>query len=260
MNNYFDQIEDYVNGDLKGESLIEFEKHLYSNSDLMAETKRFSKIVIRLHDLQLKRQIKSSSNLNFKRSKLIRNFIFIGIILFAILIIYLILFINSDSNQINRNNHKDIKFKDTIVVKQQVLANSNLEYSDTIYSPKLFKTKIELKKINRGNSDLFNELVASLNTSDYTIMGNEEKDVKLEKYINEAKTYLKSNNTDSAMQKIKFVLLSENALYREEAEWIYAVIYVQKDIEIAKDKLKKIANNPAHLYRIDALKLINKMK
>jgi hypothetical protein len=127
-------------------------------------------------------------------------------------------------------------------------------------SPIPSQRKIQDIPVDPKSSLAYREVVDQLEELDYALMGDEKKEVELEKQLNQAIALLKSDKSKAAIPLLEKVISANNALYQDDADWLLALAWLAIDPAKSKTRLQAIAQDVAHSDRIKAIRLLSKLK
>ena len=245
--NVYDHIEDYLNGDLTGDERSIFEKALRVDPELELAVKRHQHTIAHLDVLRLREKIRE--NLVHAPAA--------GV---------------SGPTGIWKYTAVAAAIVVLVVAAYFIFGPKEEPLMAVTTTPEIAETPADLpwkgngrstgKIIGKDNS-LYSEAVAALDEISYTYLdGQDQKDDKLEARLNSIIGLLRNNRQDEAVAMLEVILNSGEgtSAYREDAEWLLSVALITKDREESRKILVKIAGNPAHSYRVKAIRLLEKME
>lgn len=258
--NVYDHIEDYLNGDLTGDERSIFEKALRVDPELELAVKRYQHTIAHLDALRLREKIRE--NLVHAPAAGVSGptgiWKYTAVAAAIVVLVVAAYFIFGP------------KEEPLMAVTTTPEMPSVMDNAPT--TPEIAETPADLpwkgngrstgKIIGKDNS-LYSEAVAALDEISYTYLdGQDQKDDKLEARLNSIIGLLRNNRQDEAVAMLEVILNSGEgtSAYREDAEWLLSIALITKDREKSREILVKIAGNPAHSYRVKAIRLLEKME
>lgn len=261
MDNYFNYIEDYINGELKENDLKDFEAELQHDQNLWDETQKYKIIASRLHDLALRNQIKKhivNSSKNTGKRK--QRFILIGIVISLVMLLFFVRRSQIDNPPSSVPSQKDIKGYDSLPKTQQIFAEKEIRKNDQLIYSDSIRNSTTNQVVETRQLIIYKEEVVLLEEMDYNVMGESPRDKQIESKLNHAKVLLKEEKVAEARFLVMEVIQSGNDFYADEAEWLFSISWVKTNRDSAIFFLNEIVKNPNHEYRTDAYRVISKLK
>jgi len=258
--NHYDQIEDYLNGDLTGADLTVFEEALRRDPGLQMAVEHHRITITHLNALRLRGKIRENiapppasgaSRMSFS-GWLMSAAAVITVVLVATYFIYI---------------RKETPLMADKPVSEEPPISDNTEprteIAETPAEMPQKATKTGTADISEKNIALYREAVGAMDDISYTYLDvQEQNDVQLEAKLNGIIDLLRSNRPEKAVPLLEDVLHNPGLpeAYREDAEWLLSVALIKRDRERSKEILRKIAGNPAHSCRVKAIQLLEKME
>lgn len=257
MDQFYNNIEAYVNGELEGNALQEFESAMTSDTALQQAVAQHREMVARLGALRLRQTVKknlvrpSEAGVSFTISRRLLAAAASLVLVAAAVYFWL---------QTPKPDKPDIAGPAPIVPDTSAV----VETPPTPDSPPpgTAHPALPAETLTKDNAVLIAcaEAVQQMSEIDYTTMGADEKDPVTERQLNNAIRLLRDKKPARAGASLDAVLKKNNALYREDAEWLYALSWLMRDPEKGKNLLKNIEQDPAHGYRSNAIGLLEKIE
>jgi hypothetical protein len=263
--NIYDYIEDYLNEELRGAALGAFEQALQNDAELRLAVERHREMLGKLHALRLREKIKknlvSSYAGSAKSTSVSRRFLAVAaafVLLAAATLFWLRLPKGTEPQAVADPAAKP---PDTSTAQPPSLAE---EQPLPVGSREQTRTPPRSKGKTLANDPngriAFVETIRTLEYIEYGVMGETQKDGALENKLNTAIGYLKAEKPSKAVPLLENVLMQNNTLYQEDAEWLLALSKLGLNTEAGKEALEAIAQNPAHAYRRRAMSLLGKLE
>lgn len=253
MNSFYDSIEQYLEGELSAADYAAFEAALKEDPKLQEAVEEYRAIIEEINGIKLRQTVKENLQKpvppGWTGSRL---WVFSALIMvsFAVLI-WLLLHPIHEVTPANLQS-TPIQSNETPIAGQ---ANQ-----DTLLSPSFPKPTNPNQAIDPSTSLAYQEVVDQLEVIDNTLMGDEKKDASLEKLLNQAITLLKSGKSKAAIPLLEKAGNAKNDFYQDDTDWLLALAWLENDPDKSRELLQTIAQNTAHPYRVNALKLLAKMK
>ncbi|MBV6442804.1 MAG: hypothetical protein DYG98_26615 [Haliscomenobacteraceae bacterium CHB4] len=257
MHSIYDNIEAFINGELEGATLQEFESALASDTALQEAVARHRDMIARLGALRLRQTVKknmvrpSEGGASFTVSRRLLAAAASLVLVAAAVYFWL---------QTPKPVKPDIAGPAPVVPDTSAV----VEMPPTPDSPPpgTARPASPAETLTKDNAVLIAcaEAVQQMSEIDYTTMGADEKDPVIERQLNNAIRLLRDKKPAQAGALLDAVLKKNNALYREDAEWLYALSWLMRDPAKGKNLLKNIEQDPAHGYRSNAIGLLEKIE
>lgn len=258
MDQFYNNIEAYVNGELEGNALQEFESALTSDTALQQAVAQHRDMIARLGALRLRQTVKknmvrpSEGGASFTVSRRLLAAA-ASLVLVAAAVYFWLQTPAPDKSDIA--GPAPFPLDSPAVVEKPV---PPIPAPDTSRPD----TPSPAETLTKDNAVLIAcaEAVQQMSEIDYTTMGADEKDPVIERQLNNAIRLLRDKKPAQAGAMLDAVLKKNNALYREDAEWLYALSWLMRDPAKGKNLLKNIEQDPAHGYRSNAIGLLEKIE
>ena len=248
MELFFNDIESYVQGELTGQKLTDFEAALASDVLLQAAVLEHRELVRRLEGIRLRNAVKTNMLSPIPRFKLGRMSLLILLIGSLCLFVYWYW-----------NGHRQTP--PLPVIELPPLVNpSNNATAETLSNTK--QRPNEREAVITGDKKTllaFNEAVNKLVAINFVTMGDGVKDTVIERQLNAAIRMLRNKKPYQADSLLQKVIQKNNLLYLEDAEWLNAMGWLLRDPMKGKQMLRQIEKKPTHSYRRNAIQLLRQL-
>jgi hypothetical protein len=258
-----EQIEDYLNNELSENDRMLFEQALKDDLQLQQAVEQHRQLINRLRELKrrtfIRQHIVSNRDSDLRIVILNRRLLATAaVIVLAVAATYLWM------TQSNDPSKSSIATRPTPPIDSISLENPSLTEQIPTQDPgkstqPFPKTNRKQPAEDRPERLAYTETVAKLETIDYTVMGDAQKDSTLENKLNLAIDFLKAEKPSDAIPLLEDILSKNNSLYQEDAEWLLALAKLYNDPIHGKERLRSISQNPSHTYRIKALRLLKQL-
>ena len=259
--NIYDYIEDYLNEELRGAALGAFEQALQNDAELRQAVERHREMLGKLHTLRLREKIKKNLVSPYagsaKSTSVSRRFLAAAAAFVLLAAATYFWRTYTPGPQPPPIADKPVLTLDSPAVQEKPRVAEQPAPPDTGHRP---HPGAESLAGDRNLRIAFAESVRGIEDIDYGVMGETQKDSLLENKLNTAIKYLKAEKPSKAIPLLERALEKNNTLYQEDAEWLMALAWLPLDPARGKELLKSIGQNPAHAYRVKALRLLNRLE
>lgn len=253
MNDFYDQIDLYLNGALEGPEAEAFENALQQDAQLQAAVERQRQIIAELDGMRLRQKIKQAAVKPAPGNK--PWFLLSGVLVLILAAAYWFLKPEAPENPPAIETPQNSV---TPPAQQPMAVDPGTPGTpDNQPQPQIPKQQ---PSVDPAIQEVYASAVQDLEDIDMAVMGGAQKDAALEQKLNQAIKFLKTNRANSAVPLLESVLDANNDLYRDDAEWLLALAWLPRDVKTAKNRLNAIAQNADHSHRIDALRLIKRLE
>ena len=258
MNQFYDNIEAYINGELEGTALQEFETALISDTALQQAVAQHRDMVARLSALRLRETVKKNI---VRPSEAGGSFTFSRRLLAAAASLLLVAAAVYFWQQSPAPDTPGIAGPAPAPLDSQAVVETPAKPDTSTDTPRPVPPAPG-ETLTKDNAVLIAcaEAVQQMGSIDYTTMGTDEKDPALERQLNEAIRLLRAKKPAQAEALLDLVLKKKNALYQEDAEWLNALSWLMRDPAKGKKLLQDIEQNPANGYRKNAIDLLDRIE
>lgn len=253
MNSFYDHIEQYLEGELSPSEQAAFEAALRQDPQLQEAVEDHRAIIEKINGMRLRQTVKKNLQKPAPQGWAGRRFwAFSGLILTSIIALIWFLIPPSQEDVPANPPSAPVPSTETPIASQD---NQDTPPPQTPPQPKSQDPVIDPKI-----SLAYQEVVGQLEELDYALMGDEKKDAELEKQLNQAIALLKANKSKGAIPLLEKVASANNTFYQDDADWLLSLAWLVNDPAKSKTRLQAIAQNAAHPYRINAIRLLTKLK
>lgn len=253
MNSFYDHIEEYLEEEMSASELASFEAALRQDPQLQEAIEDHRAIIEEIKGMRLRQTVKKNLQKPAPQGWSGRRLWPLSALI-LISVVALIWFLTPPSPKDSPANlpSAPIPTNETPIAGQD---NQDTPVPQTPTQPKSQEPAIDPKL-----SLAYQEVVDQLEDLDYALMGDEKKDAALEKQLNQAIALLKEDKSKAAIPLLEKVIAAKNDFYQEDAEWLLALGWLVNDLAKSKIRLQAIAENTAHPYRINAIRLLSNLK
>jgi hypothetical protein len=257
MEDFYDQIDIYLNDGLDASQKAAFEAALANDDALQLAVKRHQGLIAELQGMRLRESIRKHM---VRPAPAARPDNLLWIVLAGILIMSAIAFYYWQSG--HEATTPPPATQAPAPSPTEPIANQTPPPAQP-QTPTNAPTTPAQKPTEAADAksmELYAEAVAKLEDLDYALMGDAKKDAALEKQLNQAIALLKTGKSKAAISLLEKVSAAKNAFYQDDADWLLALAWLANDPAKSRERLQAIAQNTAHPYRVNALRLLAKMK
>jgi hypothetical protein len=250
---YFSDVESYVQGELTGQKLTDFEAAMVSDPLLQEAVLEHRDMVRRLQGVRLRNAIKKNMISPIPRRLKLGGMPVLILLIGSIGVGYWYW-----TTKLRDSAKPDHSFPG---MKQQPMVNqSEPPISETIPTiPQQPKKTEEVITSDKKILLAFHDAVDKLATVDVTTMGDGAKDAAIERQLNAAILLLRNKKPYQADSLLQKVMQKNNPLYQEDAEWLNALGWLLRDPVIGKQLLRQIEKKPTHADRRNAIRLLGQL-
>ncbi len=259
MDNYYDQIELYLEDELSVAERATFEAALQQDPHLQEALEEHLAIIEEINGMRLRQIIKK--NLQRPSPQVWANLrlwaLAALLLIFTVALVWMFMPKQSEAEPTPQSTPTPNTNEPPIAGQNKVdVAPTNPPSTN----PRPSQPKNQELPVDPKTSLAYQEVVNQLEDLDYTLMGDAKKDVELEKQLNQAIALLKSNKSKAAIPLLEKVISANNAFYQDDADWLLSLAWLVNDPAKSKIRLQAIAQNTVHAYRINAIRLLSKLK
>jgi hypothetical protein len=258
MDNYYDQIELYLEDELSVAERVAFEAALQQDLLLQEAVEEHRAIIEEINGMRLRQTIKK--NLQKPSPQVWADWRLRT--LAALLLIFTAALVWKYMPKQNEAEPTPQSAPTPNTNETPIASQNKVDATPTNPStnPSPLQPKNQELPVDPKASLAYREAVDQLEDLDYALMGDENKEVELEKQLNQAIALLKSGNSKAAIPLLEKVISANNALYHDDADWLLALAWLAIDPAKSKTRLQAIAHDVAHSDRIKAIRLLSKLK
>lgn len=260
--NAYEYIEDYLNGELSGDALRAFEQALLNNPELQQSVAQHRDTIGKLRALRLRETVKKnlvSPGAGGAMAASVNRRLLAAAAAAVLLAAATYFWFIQTPGPPAIADHPVTPVDSPAVQQKPPIAEQPAPTDTGQQTQPRPQTRPETLTDDRQARMAFAETVRDLEKIDYGVMGETQKDSALENKLNTAINYLKAEKPSRAIPLLETAMAQNNALYQEDAEWLLALAWLPRDPARGKERLKTIAQNPAHAYRAGALRLLNRL-
>jgi tRNA nucleotidyltransferase/poly(A) polymerase len=259
MDNYYDHIEDYLENELSVTERVAFESALRQDPSLQEAVEEHRAIIEEINGMRLRQIIKKNLQKPSPQVWTDRHLWAIGalLLIFTTALVWIYMPKQTETETTPRSAPMPNTNETPIAGQNKVDATPTKSPST---SPSPSQPKNQDLPIDLNASLAYQEAVDQLEDLDFALMGDAKKDVELEKQLNKAIALLKSYKSKAAIPLLEKVISANNAFYQDDADWLLSLAWLVNDPAKSKTRLQAIAQNTAHSYRINAIRLFSKLK
>jgi hypothetical protein len=254
MNKHYDDIEDYLNGELRGADLQAFEQAMQADPALREAVDRHRALIEQLRGMRLRQTVKKNMQPPPARYALNpRVLAFAAAFLLLLAALYFWMPKPPEPAPMAPVTPTPGPVEQTIEQGKPDIAQRPAPVEAPLPAG-------EHPGAGPKTRQACADVLRNMHAPDYTVMGDAVKDAGLEKQLDKAITLLKVEQPLRAIPLLDAVLASGNALYREDAEWLLAIAWLLSEPAKGREQLDAIAQNPAHAWRTEALRLAGRLE
>jgi len=259
MDNYYDQIELYLEDELSVTERVAFEAALQQDLLLQEAVEEHRAIIEEINGMRLRQTIKK--NLQKPSPQVWADWrlwtLAASLLIFTAALVWMYMPEKSEAEPTPQSTPTPSTNETPIASQNKVDVPPT---NSPLRSPIPSQRKIQDIPVDPKSSLAYREVVDQLEELDYALMGDEKKEVELEKQLNQAIALLKSDKSKAAIPLLEKVISANNALYQDDADWLLALAWLAIDPAKSKTRLQAIAQDVAHSDRIKAIRLLSKLK
>ena len=259
MDNYYDQIELYLEDELSVTERVAFEAALQQDLLLQEAVEEHHAIIEEINGMRLRQIIKK--NLQKPSPQVWADWrlwtLAASLLIFTAALVWMYMPEKSEAEPTPQSTPTP-NTNETPIASQNKVDVPPINSPST--NPRPPQPKNQELPVDPKASLAYQEVVNQLEDLDYTLMGDAKKDVELEKQLNQAIALLKSNKSKAAIPLLEKVISANNAFYQDDADWLLSLAWLVNDPAKSKVQLQAIAQNTVHSYRINAIRLLSKLK
>jgi len=258
MNNYYDHIEQYLEAELSESERAAFEAAMRQDPLLQEAVEAHRAIIEEINGMRLRQIIKK--NLQKPSPQVWADWrlwtLAASLLIFTAALVWMYMPEKSEAEPTPQSTPTPNTNETPIASQNKVDATP----TNPSTNPSPLQPKNQELPVDPKASLAYQEVVDQLEDLDYALMGDAKKDVELEKQLNQAIALLKSDKSKAAIPLLEKVISANNTFYQDDADWLLSLAWLVNDPAKSKTRLQAIAQNTAHSYRINAIRLLSKLK
>jgi hypothetical protein len=257
MNSFYDHIEQYLEGELPASEHAAFEAALLQDPQLQEAVEDHRAVIQEINGMRLRQTIKKNLQKPAPQGWADRRLWAVGALMLTGIVVLIWIRNLPEQGEVPANPTSTPG--PTIETPIAVQDNQGISPSNTApQTPP--QPKSQDQAIDPKISLAYQEVVDQLENLDDALMGDAKKDAELEKQLNQAIALLKSDKSKAAIPVLEKVVSANNSFYQDDADWLLSLAWLVNDPAKSKTRLQAIAQNTAHSYRINAIRLLSKLK
>lgn len=259
MNNYYDHIEQYLEAELSVSERSAFEAAMRQDPQLKEAVEEHLAVIEEINGMRLRQTIKKNLQKPSPQVWADRRLLALAalLLIFTAALVWMYMPKQSEAETTPQSAPTPNTNETPIAGQNKVDAKPT---NSPPTSPSPSQPKNQDLPIDPNASLAYQEVIDQLEDLDYALMGDAKKDVELEKQLNQAIALLKSDKSKAAIPLLEKVISANNAFYQDDADWLLSLAWLVNDPAKSKTRLQAIAQNTAHPHRINAIRLLSKIK